>query len=47
MRPDQIRQLASAFTNLGVGMILAAIVAPAARQARGRWARFRAAWCVV
>jgi hypothetical protein len=28
MRPDQIKQLASAFANLGVGMILAGIVGP-------------------
>lgn len=28
MRPAQIKQLASALSNLGVGMILAGIVAP-------------------
>jgi hypothetical protein len=29
MRPDQIKQLASALSNLGVGIILAGLVGPA------------------
>jgi len=29
MRPDQIKQLASALSNLGVGVILAGLVGPA------------------
>jgi hypothetical protein len=28
MRPDQIKALATVFTNLGVGLILSGIVAP-------------------